>query len=111
MADKLKVDVYGLLRGGSAIGEQATALSASHLQSMVGLSDAESGWVGSSADALVRMAGLWQRVSDQHYTALTRQAAHVAAAARTFQAVDERSAAELEQVGDHAGGVSELDVR
>ncbi|MCV7017247.1 hypothetical protein [Mycolicibacterium aichiense] len=104
MADKLKVDVDGLLGGGSAIGEQATALSASHLQSMVGLGDAESGWVGTSADALVRMASAWQRVSDQHYTALTRQAAHVAAAARTFYATDERTAAVLEQVGDRVDG-------
>ena len=38
-------------RGSSDIGEQATALSASHRQSMIGLSDAETKWVGSSADA------------------------------------------------------------
>lgn len=106
VADKLKVDVDGLLRAGSAIGEQATTLSASHLQSTVGLSDAESGWVGSSADALVRMAHRWQRVADHHQSVLTEQAAHVVAAARAFHAVDERSAAELEQVGDQADGVS-----
>lgn len=106
MAGKLKVDIDGLLRGGSAIGEQATTLSASHLQSMVGLSDSESGWVGSSADALVRMAGTWQRIADRHQSVLTEQAAHVAAAARAFHAVDERSAAELEQLGDYADGVS-----
>ena len=44
MAEELNVDVDGLTRGSSDIGEQATALSASHRQSMIGLSDAETGW-------------------------------------------------------------------
>ncbi|WP_142391300.1 hypothetical protein [Mycobacterium sp. ENV421] len=106
VADNLKVDVDGLLGGGSAIGEQVTALSTSHLESMVGLSDAEPGWVGTSADALVRMASAWQRTADQHHSVLTAQAAHVVAAARSFRAMDEGGAAELEQVGDLADGVS-----
>lgn len=100
MADNLKVDVEGLICGGSDIGEQATVLSTSHLQSMIGLSDSESGWVGASADALVQMAETWQQVADRHHTALTGQAAHVAEAGRVFRCTDERNAAELEQVGD-----------
>jgi uncharacterized protein YukE len=106
VADNLKVDVDGLIRGGSDIGEQATVLSTAHRQSMIGLSDAESGWVGSSADALIHMADAWQRVTDEHHTALDQQATHVAEAARVFQSTDERSAAELEQVGDRADAVS-----
>jgi uncharacterized protein YukE len=106
VADNLKVDVEGLIRGGSDIGEQATVLSTSHRQSMIGLSDSESGWVGSSADALVHLADAWQQVADKHHTALTQQATHVAETARLFQATDERSAAELEQVGDQADAVS-----
>lgn len=102
MADRLKVDVHGLIRAGSDIGEQATVLSTSHRQSIIGLSVSESGWIGSSADALVRMADAWQRVSDTNHTALTEQAAHVADTGRAFRSMDERSAAELEQVGDQA---------
>ncbi|WP_179466480.1 WXG100 family type VII secretion target [Mycolicibacterium vinylchloridicum] len=105
MADNLKVDVDGLIRGGSAITEQATALSASHRQSMVDLSDSESGWVGWSADALVRMSNAWQRVADTHHTALAEQAAHVVEAARAFESMDERGAAELERLGDQADAV------
>jgi uncharacterized protein YukE len=100
VADNLKVDVGGLICGGSDIGEQATVLSTSHLQSMIGLGDSESGWVGASADALVQMAETWQQVADQHHTTLVQQAAHVTEAARAFQSMDEHSAAELEQVGD-----------
>ncbi|SBS77790.1 conserved hypothetical protein [uncultured Mycobacterium sp.] len=100
MADNLKVDVAGLICGGSDIGEQATVLSTSHLQSMIGLSDSESGWVGASADALVQMAETWQQVADQHHTTLIQQAAHVAEAGRGFRSTDERNAAQLEQVGD-----------
>lgn len=106
MADKLKVDVDGLFfRGGSDIGEQASILSGSHVQSMVGgLSDSESGWVGSSADALVRMADTWQRVADKHHTALTEQAAHVVDAGKGFRAMDEHGATELRQLGGRADG-------
>ncbi|GAA2775767.1 hypothetical protein GCM10010533_11630 [Mycolicibacterium pallens] len=105
VADKLKVDVDGLFRGGSDIGEQASILSGSHVQSMVGLSDSESGWVGSSADALVRMADTWQRVADKHHTALTEQAAHVVDAGKGFRAMDEHGATELGQLDDRADGV------
>ncbi len=105
MADKLNVDVGGLVRGGSDIGEQATILSAAHLRSVVGLSESEAGWVGSSADALVRMASAWQRVADKHHTALTRQAAHVADAAQVFLAMDGRGARELVHLGDQADAV------
>jgi len=98
MTDKLKVDVDGLIRGGSDVGEQATVLSTSHLQSMTGLSDSELGWVGTSADALVGMAEMWQQVADHHHTALMRQASHVTEAARVFQSMDERHSTELDQV-------------
>ena len=100
MANNLKIDVDGLLSGGSDIGEQATMLSTSHRQSIIGLSDSESGWVGASVDALVRMADRWRRVAEKNHTALTEQAAHVAEAGRVFRSTDERNAAELEQVGD-----------
>ncbi len=95
MGDSLKIDVGGLIGGGSAVGEQATVLSTSHRQSMIGLGDAESGWVGSSADALVHMSDAWQQVADRHDIALTRQAEHVGDAARVFQSSDERNAAAL----------------
>ena len=51
MAEKLNVDIAGLTRGSSDIGEQATTLSASHRQSMVGLSDAETNEL---TDAMLR---------------------------------------------------------
>ncbi|MCV7344983.1 hypothetical protein [Mycolicibacterium rhodesiae] len=101
----MKVDVDGLVRGGSDIGEQASVLSGSHLLSMLGLSDSESGWVGSSADALVRMADTWQRVADKHHAALTEQAAHVVDTAKGLRAMDDHGATDLRQLGDRADGV------
>ena len=106
MADNLKVDVDGLIYGGSDIGEQATVLSNLHRESIIGLSDSEPGWVGSSADALVEMADEWQQVADTHHTALTEQAAHVAEAARVFQAMDERDAAEIGQISGQTDAVN-----
>ena len=62
MGDVFKVDVEALKRAGKSVAEQATTLSSSHRASMVSLSDSESGWVGSSADALVGMANKWQQI-------------------------------------------------
>ena len=89
MGDSLKIDVGGLIGGGSAVGEQATVLS--NAASCSGTD----GWVGSSADALVHMSDAWQQVADRHDIALTRQAEHVGDAARVFQSSDERNAAAL----------------
>jgi len=52
VAGKLNVNVDDLIRGSSELGDQASALSARHRRSMIGLSDAEPGWVATSADAL-----------------------------------------------------------
>lgn len=111
MADNLKVDVSGLITGGSEIGEQTTVLVTSHRKSMVGLSDSESGWVGSSADALVRMSAAWQRIADRHHAALREQASRVADTARAFHAMDERSASELDKICDQADVARESAVR
>ncbi|CAN5130898.1 hypothetical protein BH09ACT8_BH09ACT8_07260 [soil metagenome] len=75
MGDVFRVDVEALKRAGSTVAEQATTLSSSHRQSMINLSDSESGWVGSSADALVGMANKWQQIADKHTKAIDDQAA------------------------------------
>ncbi|CAJ1585987.1 WXG100 family type VII secretion target [[Mycobacterium] wendilense] len=85
MAQVVKVDVDGLVAGGDRIRELAADLSDRHRQSMIGLSDAEPGWVGSSADALVRMSTVWQRIADGHHVALTRHADRVVEAAEVFR--------------------------
>jgi uncharacterized protein YukE len=106
VGEKLKVDVDGLIRGGADVGEQAIVLSNLHQQSVVGLSDAESGWVGSSADALVTMADKWQQVADKHHADLTMQATHIDETARTFQATDECTASDLQLIANQAAAVS-----
>jgi hypothetical protein len=94
VARVVKVDVEGLIRGGSAIHELADILSTHHRQSMVRLSDAEPGWVGSSADGLLHMSQVWQKVADDHHTGLALHAGRVVEAAKVFRASEEhRSAA------------------
>ena len=82
MARVVKVDVDGLIRGGSQIDELAADLSTQHTRSMVGLSDAESGWVGASADALA-----------QHACAVVE-------AAEVFRSTENHRAAALKRVVD-----------
>ncbi|AQT78403.1 hypothetical protein B1R94_02855 [Mycolicibacterium litorale] len=98
MAETVKVDIAGLIGGGSAVADEAAALARSHASSVSGLAAAESGWVGSSADALVDMAGTWQVTSARHVTALESHAAHIRAAAALFDDMERRNAAELETV-------------
>lgn len=102
MADKLRVDIPGLSRASTDVGDQAGIVSASHRQSVSSLSDAESGWVGSSAQALADMAGKWEKTTAKHQTAINNQAVHMDTAAKIFSYMEERNAAELKAVGDQA---------
>ena len=106
MGDTFKVDVEALKRAGSTVADHATALSGSHRQSMIGLSDSESGWVGSSADALVGMADKWQQIADKHTAAIDNQAAQMGTAARLAAAMEQRNAENLKNIGDQADDVS-----
>lgn len=93
MAQVIKVDVDGLVAGGGRVRALAADLSDRHRGSMIGLSDAEPGWVGSSADALVRMSAAWQRIADGHHTALTQHADRLVEVAEVFRET-ERARAE-----------------
>jgi uncharacterized protein YukE len=106
MGDVYKVDVDGLINASSKVSTEATSLFGSHRASMVGLSDAESGWVGSSADALVAMAGKWQTIADKHTTAIDNQATHINTAAHLAKHAEEQAAHKLKDVGDQADSVN-----
>lgn len=69
---------------------------------MVSLAAAEEGWVGSSADALVGMADKWQAISARQRTAVDNHATHIDTAARLFEDMERRNAAELRNVAGPA---------
>lgn len=98
MAERLKVDIAGLIGGSTQVTEQAGVLRSSHTSSVSSLAAAEEGWVGSSADALVEMAGKWQTISARHMAAIENHATHIATAARLFDDMERRNAAELRDV-------------
>jgi uncharacterized protein YukE len=102
MAETLKVDIAGLIGASTQVAEQAAALESSHTSSVRGLASAEEGWVGSSADALVEMAGKWQTISARHTAALENHATHIGTAARLFDDMERRNAAELRNVAGPA---------
>ena len=106
MGDVFKVNVDALRRAGSEVAEQSTTLSSAHRASMIGLSDAESGWVGSSSDALVGMANKWQQIADKHTKAIDNQASHMHSSADVFAYMEEQAAQKLTAVGDQADNVN-----
>jgi hypothetical protein len=106
VGDIFKVDVDALTRAGSTVAEQATNLSTSHRQSMIDLSDSESGSVGSSADALVGMASEWQQIADRHTKAIDDQATAMHGSADMFAFMEEQAAQKLKAIGDQADGVN-----
>ncbi len=108
MGDVFKVNTEALKRAGKTVADEATALSGSHRQSMVSLSDSESGWVGSSADALVGMANKWQQIADKHTAAIDNQATHLGTSAQLAAYMEERNAEELKKVGDQADTAQKL---
>ncbi|MGY4710926.1 WXG100 family type VII secretion target [Mycolicibacterium sp. CBM1] len=98
MAGTLKVDIAGLLGASSEVADRAAALASAHTNSLSSLASAETGWVGSSADALVGMAEKWQTISDRHTAAVESHATHLDTAARLFDDMEQRNAAELKGV-------------
>lgn len=106
MSDTFEVDVEALKRAGSTVADQATALSSSHRQSIIGLSDSEPGWVSSSADALVGMANKWQQIAEKHTTAIDNQATHLGTAAQLAAYMEEHNAQDLKNVGEQADAVN-----
>lgn len=106
MGDVFKVDVEALKRAGKTVAEQAETLSSSHRASMVGLSDAETGWVGSSADALVEMSTKWQQIADTHAKAIDNQATALHSSADMFAYMEEQAAQKLKTIGDQADNVN-----
>lgn len=102
MAGTLKVDIAGLIGASSEVADRAGALAGSHTNSLTGLAAAEAGWVGASADALVAMAEKWQTISARHTAALERHATHIDTAARLFDDMEQRNAAELKSAAGQA---------
>ena len=100
MADKFEVDVPGLIQGGVDVGYRAEMLSTAHGQSIASVGDAQSGWVGSSAQALTAMAGKWEQISSRQARAIENQAVRMDTAAKLFADMEERHAQKLKAVGE-----------
>jgi hypothetical protein len=105
MPRKLEVDIPGLTQAGADVAHRAEVLSAAHRQSMLSLSDAEAGWVGSSADALVTMSQKLQRISDLHVKATENLALGMDTAAKLLADMEEQHAQKLKDVGAEAANV------
>ncbi|AKK25800.1 WXG100 family type VII secretion target [Mycobacterium sp. EPa45] len=102
MSDVLKVDIDGLSAGSSKMAEQSTALSAAHGQSVSSVGAAQSGWVGSSAQALSSLTEHWNTLTAKHTAALDHQAAGMDTSAKMFSYMEERNAETLKAVGEQA---------
>lgn len=98
----LKVDSDGLAAGSSQVAEQSTALSAAHGQSVSAVSGAQSGWVGSSAQALSALTDHWNTLAGKHTAALDHQAASMDTSAKMFSYREERNSQKLKAVGEQA---------
>ncbi|MET0901234.1 MAG: hypothetical protein ABWY45_25240 [Mycobacterium sp.] len=100
MADKFEVDVPGLIQGGADVGRRAEMLASAHRQSIVSVGDAQSGWVGSSAQALAAMAGKWEQISAKQAGAIENHAGRMDIAAKLFAEMEERHARQLKTVDE-----------
>lgn len=105
MARNLEVDVPGLVQGSSDVGHRGQVLAAAHRQSESSVSDANSGWVGFSAQSLAAMSAKWQRISARHGKAIENHAVQMDTAAKLFAEMEERHAQQLKAVGEQARSV------
>ena len=102
MGDELKVDIDGLSAGSSKMAEKSTELSAAHAQSVSSVGAAQSGWVGSSAQALSSLTDHWNTLTGKHTAALDHQATGMDTSTKMFDYMEKRNAEKLKAVGEQA---------
>lgn len=92
VADELKVDPVALHSGSNDLLESVGEAALSFISHEDGLTEAASGWVGSSQQALEELAARWEARHTHHKLQVGNLGSHVAEAMLSFVAHEEDAA-------------------
>ncbi|MFV8160852.1 WXG100 family type VII secretion target [Mycobacterium sp. 134] len=99
MTKPLRVNVEDLQRSATQISESAEHIQATDTASTNLLTSAQTGWIGTSAARLDRLATRWKTETQTAQTLLAKHQADLTTAANTYLSTEEANAAGVTQAG------------
>lgn len=103
MPGRFKVDLPALHTASAGVHDENNTLSASHGQVIAGMTSAQSGWIGTSSQALSDLTGRWERITRSQTETIGAHADGMSVAAQLFGYQEERHAKMLRAVyGDRS---------
>lgn len=101
--EKFRIDLEALAHSAAQVSGQGEDLATAHLSSDNRIAAAQSGWVGSSAGALLTKTASWLETSRQLITKVGEHAVELNTDGVNFAGTEDENAEKLRAVRDRAG--------
>jgi WXG100 family type VII secretion target len=103
MGEDLRVDPVEVRMAADHVDAAADDLRTAHGSALERMGAAQSGWIGSSAAALSKVASKWEQDSTAHYTELIGHVEDFRSAVAQYVGTDNQGAADIDKAGSNLG--------
>jgi WXG100 family type VII secretion target len=103
MGEELRVDPIEVRMAADHVDVAAEGLRTDHGSAQERIGTASAGWIGTSGDALSKVAAKWEEDSTKHYNDLIGHVEGFKSAAANYVGTDNQEATEIENAGPDLG--------
>jgi WXG100 family type VII secretion target len=103
MGEELRVDPVEVRMAADHVDVAAEGLRTDHGSAQERIGTASAGWIGTSGDALSKMAAKWEEDSTKHYNDLIGHVEGFKSAAANYVGTDTQEATQIENAGPDLG--------
>jgi WXG100 family type VII secretion target len=103
MGEELRVDPLEVRMAADHVDVAAEGLRTDHGSAQERIGTASAGWIGTSGDALSKVAAKWEEDSTKHYNDLIGHVEGFKSAAANYVGTDNQEATEIENAGPDLG--------
>ncbi|WP_006244462.1 WXG100 family type VII secretion target [Mycolicibacterium tusciae] len=103
MGEELRVDPAEVRMAADHVDVAAEGLRTDHGSAQERIGTAQAGWIGTSGDALSKVAAKWEEDSTKHYTDLIGHVEGFKSAAANYVGTDHHESTEIENAGPDLG--------
>jgi WXG100 family type VII secretion target len=105
MGKDLRVDPADVRMAADHVEVAAEGLKSDHGTAQERIGTAQAGWIGTSGDALSKLATKWEQDSAAHYTDLVGHVEGFKAAAAQYVGTDDRESADIDAATSNLGSM------
>lgn len=98
MADRFKVDVSALHVASAGVTDQEVTLSTNHGQVVTNVTSAQTGWIGTSSQALADLTSRWETTTVRQARTISAHADDMGISAQLFGYMEAQHARKLRAV-------------